>query len=100
MTTAKTETKPETATVPVVSFEEQLRHARELVVEGQRLLYVANRDLKAGRNVVRRTQQLLADTESVFGAKRRLQASTGSIGLGGTPPASMASPAARQRSSL
>ena len=61
-----------------------MKHARELVVEGQRLLYVANRDLKAGRNVVRRTQQLLADTESVFGAKRRLQASTGSIGLGGT----------------
>ena len=66
MTTAK----PETATVPpVVSFEEQLKHARELVVEGQRLLYVANRDLRAGRNVVRRTQQLLADTESVFSAK-------------------------------
>lgn len=97
MTTAK----PETATVPpVVSFEEQLKHARELVVEGQRLLYVANRDLRAGRNVVRRTQQLLADTESVFRAKRRLQANTGSIGLGGTPPASMASPASKQRSSL
>jgi hypothetical protein len=97
MTTAKPETP---VTPPVVSFDEQIKHARELVVEGQRLLYVANRDLKAGRSVVRRTQQLLADTESVFSAKRRLQASTGSIGLGGTPPASMASPAARQRSSL
>ena len=96
MTTAK----PETTTVPpVVTFEEQLNHARAPVVAGPRQLYVANRDLKAGRNVVRRTQQLLADTESVFSAKRRLQASTGSIGLGGTPPASMASPAARQRSS-
>lgn len=82
-----------------VSFEEQMQHARELVVEGRRLLYVANRNLKAGRTVVRNTQKLLSDTESVFRAKRRLQAPTGSIGLGGTPPASMASPAERQRSS-
>ena len=96
MTTAK----PETATVPVVSFEEQIQHARELVTEGRRLLHVANRDLKLGRSVVRRPQQLLAETESVFRAKRRIQANTGSIGLGGTPPASIASPAARQRSSL
>ncbi len=93
MTTAK----PEAA---VVSFDEQLKHARELVVEGHRLLHVANRDLKAGRSVVRRTQQLLADTESVFRAKRRIQASTGSIGLAGTPPASITSPASKQRSSL
>lgn len=93
MTTAK----PEAA---VVSFDEQLKHARELVIEGHRLLHVANRDLKAGRSVVRRTQQLLADTESVFSAKRRIQASTGSIGLAGTPPASIASPASKQRSSL
>ncbi len=90
------------AATTVVSFDEQIKHARELVVEGQRLLHVANRDLKAGRNVVRRTQKLLSDTESVFRAKRRLQAqaSTGSIGLTGTPPASIASPASRQRSSL
>lgn len=98
MTTAKVETA-------AVSFDEQIKHARELVVEGHRLLHVANRDLKAGRSVVRRTQQLLADTESVFHAKRRLQVSTGSTGLGstglaGTPPASIASPASRQRSSL
>lgn len=93
MTTAK-------AAPEAVSFDEQIKHARELVVEGHRLLYVANRDLKAGRNVVRRTQQLLADAESVFNAKRRLQADTGSTGLGGTPPASIASPASRQRSSL
>ena len=98
MTTAKPATS-------VVSFEEQIQHARELVSEGRRLLHVANRDLKLGRSVVRRTQQLLAETESVFRAKRRiqanvLQASAGSIGLGGTPPASIASPAARQRSSL
>lgn len=92
MTTAK---RAEAA----VSFDEQMRHARELVIEGHRLLYVANRDLRAGRNVVRQTQKLLSDTESVFQTKRRLQASTGSIGLGGTPPASMASPADRQRSS-
>lgn len=85
---------------PVVSFEDQIQHARELVIEGRRLLHVANRDLKLGRSVVRRTQQLLAETESVFRAKRRLQASAGSIGLGGTPPASIASPATRQRSSL
>lgn len=98
MTTAK-------AAIAVVSFHEQMKQARELVVEGHRLLHVANRDLKAGRSVVRRTQQLLAETESVFRTKRRLQASslqanTGSTGLGGTPPASIASPAARQRSSL
>ncbi len=93
MTTAK-------AAATVVSFDEQIKHARELVVEGQRLLHVANRDLKAGRSVVRRTQKLLSDTESVFRAKRRLQASTGSIGLAGTPPASIASPASKQRSSL
>lgn len=94
MTTAKA---PATT---VVSFEEQIRHARELVVEGHRLLHVANRDLKAGRSVVRRTQQLLLETESVFRAKRRLQAAAGSTGLAGAPPASMASPASRQRSSL
>ncbi|CAN5251983.1 hypothetical protein BH10PSE10_BH10PSE10_00380 [soil metagenome] len=88
------------ATKPVASFDEQIKHARELVVEGHRLLHVANRDLKAGRNVVRRTQQLLAETESVFRAKRRRQATAGSIGLAGTPPASIASPAAKQRSSL
>jgi len=93
MTTAK-------ATGATVTFSEQLKHARELVVEGQRLLYVANRDLKAGRSVVRETQKLLSDTESVFQTKRRLQASAGSIGLAGTPPASIASPADRQRSSL
>lgn len=93
MTTAK-------AATTVVSFDEQIKHARELVVEGHRLLHVANRDLKAGRSVVRRTQQLLSDTESVFRAKRRLQVNTGSIGLTGTPPASIASPASKQRSSL
>lgn len=98
MTTAK-------AASAIVSFDEQMKQARELVVEGHRLLHVANRDLKAGRSVVRRTQQLLADTESVFRTKRRLQApilqaSTGSTGLAGTPPASIASPASRQRSSL
>ncbi|CAN5117175.1 hypothetical protein BH10PSE11_BH10PSE11_23970 [soil metagenome] len=93
MATAKAETV-------IVSFDAQLKQARELVVEGHRLLHVANRDLKAGRSVVRRTQQLLADTESVFRSKRRLQANTGSIGLAGTPPASIASPASRQRSSL
>jgi hypothetical protein len=93
MTTAK-------AATTVVSFDEQIKHARELVVEGHRLLHVANRDLKAGRSVVRRTQKLLSDTESVFRTKRRLQASTGSIGLAGTPPASIVSPASKQRSSL
>lgn len=93
MTTAK-------AGAVAASFDEQIKHARELVIEGHRLLHVANRDLKAGRNMVRRTQKLLSDTESVFRAKRRLQANTGSIGLAGTPPASIASPAARQRSSL
>jgi len=88
------------ATATVVTFSEQLKHARELVVEGQRLLYVANRDLKAGRSVVRETQKLLSDTESVFQTKRRLQVNAGSIGLAGTPPASIASPADRHRSSL
>lgn len=88
------------ASTAIASFDEQIKHARELVIEGHRLLDVANRDLKAGRSMVRRTQQLLAETESVFRAKRRRQASAGSIGLGGTPPASMASPAAKHRSSL
>ena len=94
MTTAK-------AAMAVVSFSEDLKHARELVDEGHRLLHVANRDLKAGRLLVRRTQELLTSSESVFRTKRRLQADaeTGSIGLGGVPPASMASPADRQRSS-
>lgn len=92
MTTAK-------AAMDVVSFSEQMKHAHELIDEGHRLLHVANHDLKAGRVLVRRSQQLLMDTESVFHAKRRLQADTGSIGLGGVPPASIASPASRQRSS-
>ena len=87
------------AAMAVVSFSEDLKHARELVDEGHRLLDVANRDLKAGRILVRRTQELLTSSESVFRAKRRLQAETGSIGLGGVPPASIASPASRQRSS-
>jgi hypothetical protein len=88
------------AAMEVVSFSEQLKHARELVDEGQRLIHVARRDIKTGGGLVQRTQQLLSKTESVFQAKRRLQASAGSTGLGGTPPASIASPASKQRSSL
>ncbi|MEH2510058.1 indole-3-glycerol phosphate synthase [Nitrobacteraceae bacterium AZCC 1564] len=89
------------AAMAVVTFNEELKHARELIDEGHRLLHVANRDLKAGTILVRRTQELLTNSESVFRAKRRLQAGAGigSIGLGGVPPASMASPADRQRSS-
>lgn len=87
------------AAMAVVSFSEQLKHARELVDEGHRLLDVANHDLNAGRVLVRRTQELLTSSESIFRAKRRRQAETGSIGLGGVPPASIASPASRQRSS-
>ena len=83
----------------VLSFSERMKIARDLVDEGHRLLHVANRDLRTGRGLVRRSQQLLQDTESVFQTKRRLQASAGSTGLDGTPPASMASPARRQRSS-
>jgi hypothetical protein len=82
----------------VVSFSEKMKIARELVDEGHRLLHVANRDLKTGRGLVRKSHQLLVDTESVFQTKRRLQA-MGSTGLDGVPPASMASPARRQRSS-
>lgn len=87
------------AAMDVVSFSEQMKHARELVDEGHRLLHIANHDLQAGRILVRRSQQLLMETESVFRTKRRLQADTGSIGLGGVPPASIASPASKQRSS-
>lgn len=59
MTTAK-------AAMAVVSFDKQLKHARELVTEGRRLLSVANRDLSVGTVLVRRSHQRLTDTEAYF----------------------------------
>jgi outer membrane protein TolC len=50
------------AAMAVVSFEQQMKHARELVDEGHRLLHTAERDLKAGRTLVRQTERMLVNT--------------------------------------
>jgi hypothetical protein len=55
-----------TTAMAVVSFDKQLQHARELVSEGRRLLLVANRDLKTGTILVRRSHQRLTDTAALF----------------------------------
>ncbi|RTL50928.1 MAG: hypothetical protein EKK40_11590 [Bradyrhizobiaceae bacterium] len=54
------------AAMAVVSFDKQLKHARELVTEGRRLLHAANRNLSVGNVLVRRTHQRLTDTEAYF----------------------------------
>jgi hypothetical protein len=48
------------------SFEEQMRQARALVGEGRRLLHMANRNLRTGNILVRRSHQRLTDTEAYF----------------------------------
>ncbi len=66
-TRAKTQAKAAMKTaMAVVSFDEQLKHARKLVTEGRRLLNVANRDLDVGTGLVRRSHQRLTDTEAYF----------------------------------
>jgi hypothetical protein len=62
-------TSAQTVTEPVqtgVSFDEQIRQARALVGEGRRLLHMANRDLRTGNVLVRRSHQRLTDTEAYF----------------------------------
>lgn len=54
------------AAMAVVSFNKKLKHARELVSEGRRLLTVANRDLDAGAVIVKKSHQRLTDTEAYF----------------------------------
>jgi len=63
MTSAQTATKTVATTA---SFDEQLRQARALVGEGRRLLHMANRDLRTGTILVRRSHQRLTDTEAYF----------------------------------
>ncbi len=67
MTTATTSARTAMkSAMAVVSFDQQMKHARELVTEGKRLLTVANRDLTVGTVLVRRTHQRLTDTEAYF----------------------------------
>ncbi len=71
MTTATTPQATSVATkrsaaMAVVSFDKQMKHARELVTEGRRLLGAANRDLSVGTVLVRRSHQRLTDTEAYF----------------------------------
>lgn len=72
MTTATTSgakttaTRRVAATSATLSFDKQLKHARELVTEGRRLLHAANRNLNVGTVLVRRTHQRLNDTEAYF----------------------------------
>jgi hypothetical protein len=60
------------------AFDQQLQHARELVTEGRRLLHVANRDLKTGTILVRRSQQRLVETAALF--RRALPPAPPSVG--------------------
>ena len=57
------------AAMAVVSFDQQMKHARELVSEGKKLLNVAHRDLDAGHVLVKRSRQRLTDTEAFFSRK-------------------------------
>ncbi len=50
------------AAMAVVSFENQMKHARELVDEGNRLLHIANRDLSTGRILLKQSRKLLLNT--------------------------------------
>lgn len=63
---AKTAISRRAAASAAMSFDKQLKHARELVTEGRRLLHAANRNLNAGNVLVRRTHQRLTDTEAYF----------------------------------
>ncbi|MEW6768698.1 MAG: hypothetical protein AB1342_11770 [Pseudomonadota bacterium] len=50
------------AAMAVVSFENQMKHARELVDEGHRLLNIAQRDLSTGRVLVKQSRKMLMTT--------------------------------------
>lgn len=50
------------AAMAVVSFENQMKHARELVNEGHRLLNIAQRDLSTGRVLVKQSRKMLLTT--------------------------------------
>ena len=50
------------AAMAVVSFEKQMKHARELVVEGHRLLNIAQNDLSTGRVLVKQSRKMLLTT--------------------------------------
>ncbi len=50
------------AAMAVVSFENQMKHARELVHEGHRLLNIAQRDLSTGRVLVKQSRKMLLTT--------------------------------------
>ncbi|HEY0233765.1 MAG TPA: hypothetical protein VGC86_01730 [Afipia sp.] len=65
-------TKRVAATGAAMSFDKQLKHARELVTEGRRLLHAANRNLNVGTVLVRRTHQRLNDTEAYFRRTRQI----------------------------
>lgn len=52
----------------VVAFEQQMKHARELVLEGRRLVHVAQHDLCLGTVLVKNGHQRLIDTEAYFRA--------------------------------
>lgn len=50
------------AAMAVVSFSEQMKHARELVDEGHRLLNNAQHDLHAGRVLIMQSRKLLHES--------------------------------------
>lgn len=67
MTSAQPAAKAATETIVApASFDEQLRQARALVGEGRMLLHMANRNLRTGTVLVRRSHQRLTDTEAYF----------------------------------
>jgi hypothetical protein len=58
-------TTPEAA-MALVTFSKQLQRARELAVEGHRLLHRARRDLKTGSVLIRQSHRDIVDTESIL----------------------------------
>ena len=50
------------AALAVVSFEKQMKHARELVVEGHRLVHKAQHNLSTGRVLVKQSRKMLLTT--------------------------------------
>lgn len=50
------------AAMAVVSYSEQMKHARELVDEGHRLLNNAQHDLHAGRVLIKQSRKLLHES--------------------------------------
>ena len=50
------------AAMAVVSFVKQMKHARELVVEGHRLVHKAQHNLSTGRVLVKQSRKMLLTT--------------------------------------